>query len=83
MSAIFELTIASETLTIDEISAISGAARKAEQIAWLTKNGWLHHKTRAGEPVVGRLYARLKLAGINPGALTAPGGWMPDLSQVK
>ena len=73
----------SETLTIEEICTISGAVRKADQIAWLKKNGWLHHTTRAGDPVVGRLYARLKLAGINPGALTAPGGWVPDLSQVK
>ena len=83
MSAIFELPILSETLTIDEIAAISGAALKSGQIDWLSRNGWVFHKTRAGEPVVGRLYARLKLAGINPGALAAPGGWTPDLSQVK
>lgn len=83
MSAIFELAIASEMLTVDEIGAISGAARKGDQIDWLTKNRWVFHTTRAGEPVVGRLYARLKLSGINPSAMTSPGGWVPDLSQVK
>ena len=80
VSAIFELPILSETLTVDEIAAISGAARKADQIAWLKGNGWLYHTTRSGEPVVGRLYARLKLSGINPGALTSSGGWVPDFS---
>jgi len=83
VSAIFELTISSETLTVDEILEISGATRKSDQIDWLKKNGWVFHTTRAGDPVVGRLYARLKLSGINPGALATTGGWVPDLSQVK
>lgn len=83
MSAIFELSITSETLDDEEIGKITGAARKSDQIHWLDKNGWIFHKNRSGDPIVGRLYARLKLAGINPGALATQGGWVPDFSQVK
>lgn len=84
MSAIFELSLQSETLSADEISEISGCSRKNDQIEWLARNGWIFLQNRAGAPIIGRLYARLKLAGINP-ALLAPdsGGWQPDLSKVQ
>jgi Domain of unknown function (DUF4224) len=83
MSAIFEMSIPTETLSHEEVEAITGAARKGEQIQWLASNGWIYCTTRAGEPVVGRLYARLKMAGINPQALQTSGGWVPDLTQVR
>lgn len=85
MSAIFELPLQTETLSADEVSDISGCSRKGDQIDWLSQNGWIFIRNRAGEPKVGRLYARLKLAGINPAALTSPetAGWQPDLSKVK
>ncbi len=82
MSAMFEMPIASETLNCDEICEISGCHRKGDQIEWLTCNGWTFHKNKAGEPIVGRMYARLKLAGINANALTSGGGWAPDFSKV-
>ena len=81
MTAMFEIPIASETLDTDELTTITGCPRKGEQVEWLTTNGWVHHRTRAGAPVVGRLYARLKLAGITPAAMA--GGWSPDLSGVR
>ena len=85
MSAIFELALPSETLSTDEVSEISGCSRKSDQIDWLKQNGWHFLQNRAGAPVIGRLYARLKLAGINPAALATPeaGGWKPDLSRVR
>lgn len=86
MSAIFELAIPSETLTADEVSDISGCKRAGDQIEWLTRNGWVFIQNRAGVPIIGRLYARLKLAGINPALLAAPtdgGGWQPDFSKVQ
>jgi len=83
MSAIFEMPIPSETLTQDEISDITGCSRKGEQIQWLHANSWIFHKNKAGEPVIGRLYARLKLAGITPAAMTVQGGWLPDFSTLK
>lgn len=85
MSAIFELQLPSETLEPDEICKISGCKRDGDQVEWLKKNGWLFFQNRAGAPIVGRLYARLKMAGINPAALVAPetSGWQLDVSQVK
>ncbi len=77
----FEIPVATEILTPDEIEAITGAQHAALQIKWLTDNGWKHHTTRANRPVVGRLYARLKMAGIN--MTQVQGGWQPDLRAVK
>lgn len=85
MSAMFELPLLSETLSAEEVMEISGCSRKGDQIDWLAQNGWVFIRNRAGEPKVGRLYARLKLAGINPAMLAAPeaAGWQPDFSKVR
>lgn len=76
------MPISSETLSGLELVEITGANIKTAQIEWLNKRGWIYDTTKAGNPVVGRLYARLKLAGINPASLTT-GGWSPDFSTVK
>lgn len=83
MSAIFEMTLESETLSHDELAEIAGCSRKADQIVWLDKNRWIHYENKAGAAVVGRMYARLKLAGINPSSLAPATVWMPDLSKVR
>lgn len=83
MSAIFEFPMQSETLTAEEVAEITGCHRRGDQVEWLTCNGWTFHKNKAGEPIVGRMYARLRMAGITPAALTTSGGWVPDFSQVR
>jgi len=85
MTAIFELALPSETLSPEEITDISGCSRKSDQIDWLSQNGWVFIKNKAGVPIIGRLYARLKLAGINPAALAAPdqNDWRLDLANVR
>jgi len=83
MGAMFEMALPSETLAAEEVAQICGCQRKADQIEWLVKNGWTFHKNRAGDPIVGRMYARLKLSGINPQSMVASGGWTPDFSQVR
>ena len=84
VSTIFDLPVSvSEILTSDEVAEITGYGRRTEQIQWLTANAWTFHKTRSGNPVVGRLYARLKLSGINPSVLSAPVGWSPDFSSLR
>ena len=82
MSAIFEFPIASETLTPEELFAITGCVRRGEQIEWLNRNNWTFHKNKSGDPIVGRLYARLKMAGITPSVLTSSAGWSPDFSSI-
>jgi len=84
MTAIFQVPIQSETLSPDEVGEISGCARKSDQVDWLTSNRWVFFKNRAGTPVVGRLYARMRLAGINPSTLAgAADGWQLDVSKVR
>lgn len=83
MSAIFEFPLASETLSVDEVAGITGCSRRGDQVEWLTCNGWTFHKNKAGEPIVGRLYARLRMAGITPATMSTTGGWVPDFSRVR
>lgn len=85
MGAIFEMALPSETLSSDEVKEISGCSRNGDQIDWLRSNGWLFLQNRAGAPVIGRLYARLKLAGINPALLATPAaaGDGPDFSKIR
>jgi hypothetical protein len=85
MSAIFEMPIPSETLEPEEIEKISGCSQKAAQVAWLKQHDWVFFKNNAGMPIIGRLYARLKLAGINPASLAGPesSGWQLDVSNIR
>ena len=83
MSAIFELVIQSETLNVEELQDITGCKLKKAQIVWLDENGWKYIKNRAGDPIVGRLYARLKLLGISPVDLMSNKGWAPDFSKLQ
>ena len=53
-----------EHLSLDELREIAGASRKSRVIAWLEANRWTYSKNANGEPIVGRLYARYKLAGM-------------------
>src|SRR5450631_3682148 len=80
MSAIFELPIESETLTTEEIVQITGCQRRTDQVEWLTCNGWAFHKNKIGDPIVGRFFARLKMAGIRLDSV-APSTGMPDFSK--
>jgi hypothetical protein len=82
MSAIFELPIESETLTVDELVRITGCQRRLDQVEWLTSNGWAFHKNKAGDPIIGRLYARLKMAGIHVESIALKVA-APDFSKVR
>lgn len=82
MTAIFEFPLQSETLAPEEVAQITGCPRRSDQTQWLTRNHWAFHTTKAGEPIIGRMYARLKMAGINPTALMTTGGWVPDFSNL-
>ncbi|MFG0419643.1 MULTISPECIES: DUF4224 domain-containing protein [Pseudomonas] len=74
---------ASEFLDEEEVVRITGYQIPSKQIAWLAKNGWQYTLTRARRPVVGRVYARLKMAGVKPTATNAATEtWTLDLSRV-
>lgn len=89
MSAIFELHLTSETLSADEVIEITGCSRRADQVRWLNRSGWLYHTNKAGVPIIGRMYARMRMAGITPAALASSAGagagtgWSLDMSKVR
>lgn len=61
----------SETLTDEELATITGYQIPSKQIQWLNENHWEFVLTGARRPIVGRVYARLKLAGVKPSAVNA------------
>ncbi|KTT24225.1 hypothetical protein SB14R_10260 [Pseudomonas oryzihabitans] len=74
----------SEFLDSEELATLIGRKSKAAQRAWLDARGWRYEINAAGRPVVGRVYARLKLAGVKPNATNAVAEtWTLDLSKVS
>lgn len=74
----------SETLADDELTTITGYQIPSKQIQWLTANRWEFVLTGANRPIVGRVYARLKLAGVKPSAVNAVAEtWSLDLANVS
>lgn len=84
MSAVMQIStpIETEILSADELKGISGRAYKDDQIAWLKAKGWKHDTNAAGAPIVGRWYARMKLAGVELSETFSPTVAMPDFSKV-
>jgi hypothetical protein len=73
----------SETLTDEELATITGYKTASFQRQWLASNHWEFVLTGAQRPVVGRVYARLKLAGVKPTANNAvTETWTLDLARV-
>lgn len=69
-------------LTEAELAGITGATQTRLQVEWLQANGWVYVLTRSRRPVVGRLYANLKLAGVELAGLIGPVEWSPDWSAI-
>jgi hypothetical protein len=55
-----------EALTQDELREIAGRHHKGAIIEWLNAVRWHYTLNAAGEPIVGRWYVRMKLAGVDP-----------------
>lgn len=74
----------SETLAEEELATITGYQMPSRQIQWLIDNHWQFVLTGARRPIVGRVYARLKLAGVKPSANNAVAEtWTLDLANVS
>lgn len=74
----------SEFLTEEELASMICAKRSSKQIEWLNSHHWKYEINVAGKPVVGRIYARLKLAGVKPSTNNAAvEPWSLDLSKVS
>ena len=78
------MELQSETLTDEELATITGYQIPSKHIQWLTNNHWEFVLTGARRPIVGRVYARMKLAGVQPLAVqTVAEAWALDLSKVS
>lgn len=74
----------SEILSSADLVEITGFKTPSRQLEWLIANKWQHVLTGANRPVVGRVYARLKLAGVKPSTTNAVAEpWSLDLSRVR
>ncbi|NMY45255.1 DUF4224 domain-containing protein [Pseudomonas sp. WS 5027] len=74
----------SETLADEELATITGYQIPSKQIQWLTENQWEHVLTGSRRPIVGRVYARMKLAGVTPSAVNPTAEtWSLDLANVS
>lgn len=71
-----------EFLDADEIVKITGYKHVASQRDWLDKNGWKYVVNASGRPIVGRWFARLRLAGVQPTATSIESVWKPDFSTL-
>lgn len=73
-----------EFLTTDEVAEFTGYKHISSQKEWLDKNGWAYVVNAAGRPIVSRIYARMRMAGVTPTAagITAP-AWTPDFSVMR
>lgn len=58
----------SEFLTSEEVAEVTGYKQVTSQREWLDKNGWSYVLNGACRPIVGRWFARMRLAGVQPAA---------------
>lgn len=75
--------IDTEFLTPEELAEITGYQKAAGQKEWLDRNAWAYVVTGAGRPIVGRWFARLRLAGVQPTATGVEPAWKPDFSALS
>lgn len=71
-----------EFLTADELVEITGYSHIGRQKEWLDKNGWSYVTNAAGRPIVGRWFARLRLAGVQPTAAGAQATGQPNFDAL-
>ncbi|MDF2792669.1 MAG: hypothetical protein K0S85_422 [Pseudomonas orientalis] len=80
--------IEAEIFSDDELAALTGYKQRAHQRKWLIDRNWVFIESRGGRPLVGRMYARMKLGMSNPVLIeqslppTRP-VWTPDFSRVN
>ena len=70
-------------LSEDELARLTGTPQTARQLEWLKANGWAYSLTCGRRPVVGRLYANLKLSGVEVATMIQPQEWTPDMMAIN
>jgi Domain of unknown function (DUF4224) len=73
----------SEFLSADELAEVTGYKHVTSQREWLEKNGWTYVRNASGKPIVGRWYARQKLAGLTPTQTGTTLSWAPNFDLLR
>jgi hypothetical protein len=77
-----------EILSDEELADLTGYKARAYQRRWLIDRQWVFVESRGKRPLVGRMYARMKLGMLSP-AIVDPNpppvvpAWTPDFSRVN
>lgn len=66
-----------------ELEELTGTPQSRLQADWLHANGWVFFRTRSGQPVVGRLYANLRLANVELGAMLKPHAFSLNMAAIN
>ncbi len=77
-----------EILSDEELAELTGYKARAYQRRWLIDRQWVFVESRGKRPLVGRMYARMKLgmvstAAADPNPVPAVPAWTPDFSRVN
>lgn len=77
-----------EILSDDELADLTGYKRRCDQRKWLNDRNWIFIESRGGRPLVGRMFARMKLGTVGatiPDQELPPRRpvWTPDFSKVN
>lgn len=66
LAEVLDSVLESETLRTEEVAAITGYKSSIDQAKWLAGHHWRFLSNGEGRVIVGRMYARLMLCGIDP-----------------
>ena len=77
-----------EILSEEELADLTGYKHRGYQRQWLIDRNWVFVESRGGRPLVGRMFARMKLGMVNatiadPNPPPPRPAWTPDFSRVN
>ncbi|UCV28105.1 AlpA family phage regulatory protein [Ferribacterium limneticum] len=77
LARIIRMPMDGEVLNPGELALITGRQDMPSQAKWLVSHGWVFHHNDEGRLIVGRLYSRLKLCGIDLPGMVAKSNRVP------
>lgn len=79
LARIIRMPMDGEVLNPVELTIITGRKDEPGQAKWLVARNWAFHSNDEGRLIVGRLYARLRLCGIDLPGMAAKCNRVPGL----
>lgn len=79
LARVLRMPMDGEVLSESELMIITGRKDAPSQAKWLVSRGWVFHHNDEGRLIVGRLYSRLRLCGIDLPGMAAKCNRVPGL----